>query len=120
MTTVYFSAYDWAGRPVDGRFTLLRAGLVLSRVSTASRATLTSVPAGTYVLRFRPVRGGAPPDRTLRVPATGSIRVTVRTIRQAPFQRIVGRVAPMADPRAAEIVKLRRALAICRKTKMLR
>lgn len=67
---------DHEGRPVDGSVTLVSQGATRSCRTTASRCTITA-PAGTYTVTLRPVRGSAPPARTLRVPSSGTLSVAL-------------------------------------------
>ena len=67
---------DHEGRPVDGSVTLTSSAATRSCRTTASRCTLT-VPAGTYTVVLRPARGSAPPARTLRVPASGTVALAL-------------------------------------------
>lgn len=67
---------DHEGRPVDGTVTLTARNVTRSCRTTASRCTITA-PAGTYTVTMQPVRGTAPPSRTLTVPASGTIALAL-------------------------------------------
>lgn len=73
---------DSAGRPIDGTVTLHGQGGARVCTTTAGRCTL-SVPAGSYTASMAPVRGAAPPPRTIAVPPTGSITLAL-TANDAP------------------------------------
>lgn len=74
--TVQVQVTDAEGRPLDGSVTL-RGPTTRSCRTMAGRCTL-SLPGGTYTATLAPVRGGAPPARSVRVPASGVISLPLR------------------------------------------
>lgn len=73
---VAISVVDSAGRPLNGRVTA-SGPQTRTCTTTASRCTLR-LRAGTYRLTLAPRTGSAPAPRTIRVTATGSMRITLR------------------------------------------
>lgn len=80
-TVVQVRGMDWAGRPVDGTVTLTdRNGNSISKATIASRITIFIQEGGTYTLTFTPVRGVAPPLRTVEIPANHITSIVVRAL----------------------------------------
>jgi len=94
---------DAEGRPVDGVVTLRKNGVTRRCRTTAARCTITA-PAGTYRVTLDPSRGSAPPARTLRVPASGtvSLALTARPARTVSATPVTRRATAVRSPDDSE------------------
>lgn len=88
-----FRAQDWAGRPVDGKFTLRGSGGALRTITTtASFATMNAVTPGRYQVELEPVRGVAPPSRHITVEnRSDRLLIVLTALRPRPQIRLQGR-----------------------------
>jgi hypothetical protein len=78
MTTVQFVGMDTAGRPLGGWATLSRPGALFRCPLTAGRCSF-NIPGGLYTLSYSPPREFPPFPRSVVVPPSGTLRLTVRS-----------------------------------------